>query len=137
MSHPGCGAPWACCCCWDEGVSVCGIHQLSERCGHGLQKHQSVHPVWPQKDCHGGHRGKATLRRLSPSGLQNMHNTVVCYIVFICIYFLHWICGELHYFCCVICIAFGVMFFIFLVNKPFYSQLPISSIFIYSDISDL
>ena len=57
-----------------------------------------------------------------------MHNTVVCYIVFICIYFLHWICGELHYFCCVICIAFGVMFFIFLVNKPFYSQLPIGSI---------
>ena len=44
-------------------MSVCGIHQLSERCGHGLQKHQSAHPVRTQKDCHGGHGGKAALRR--------------------------------------------------------------------------
>ena len=40
------------------GVSVCGVHQQSERSGHGLQSNQSAHPKWAQKDCNGGHGGK-------------------------------------------------------------------------------
>ena len=62
----------------------------------------------------------------SPPGLQNMYNIVVCRDVWLVYFFaldMQWIT---HF--CVICIAFAVMFFIFLVNKPFYSQLPISSI---------